>query len=72
MQLKLNKYHLLLCPRSSEPFNIVSYYIKWVTTSRTHSISNEASHRISIYCIKYLCFKLTPISYCLEVLTHFI
>ena len=24
-------------PRSSDPFYIVSYYIKWVTTSWTHS-----------------------------------
>ena len=27
-----------ICPRSSAPFYIVSYYIKWVTTSWTHSI----------------------------------
>ena len=26
-----------VCPRSSEPFYKVSYYIKWVTTSWTHS-----------------------------------
>ena len=26
-----------MCPRSSDPFYIVSYYIKWVTTSWTHS-----------------------------------
>jgi len=26
-----------ICPRSSDPFYIVSYYIKWVTTSWTHS-----------------------------------
>ena len=25
-----------MCPRSSNPFYIVSYYIKWVTTSWTH------------------------------------
>ena len=31
-------YRLTVCPRSSEPFYIVSYYnIKWVTTSRTYS-----------------------------------
>ena len=28
-----------VCPRSSDPFYIVSYYIKWVTTSWTYSIS---------------------------------
>ena len=27
-----------VCPRSSDPFYIVTYYIKWVTTSWTHSI----------------------------------
>ena len=26
-----------ICPRSSDPFCIVTYYIKWVTTSWTHS-----------------------------------
>ena len=33
-------YHTL-CPRSSDPFYIVSYYIKWVTPSWTHSIIGE-------------------------------
>ena len=28
-----------VCSRSSDPFHKVSYYIKWVTTSWTHSIS---------------------------------
>ena len=28
-----------ICPGSSDPFYIVTYYIKWVTTSWTHSIS---------------------------------
>ena len=27
-----------VCPRSSGPFYVVTYYIKWVTTSWTHSI----------------------------------
>ena len=27
-----------MCPGSSDPFYIVSYYIKWVTTSWTHVI----------------------------------
>ena len=27
-----------VCPRSSDPIYIVSYYIKWVTTSWTYSI----------------------------------
>ena len=28
-----------MCPRSSEPFYTVTYYIKWVTTSWTDGIS---------------------------------
>ena len=31
------EYSLTLCPRSSYPFYIVSYCIKWVTASWTHS-----------------------------------
>ena len=31
-----NKYSTV-CPRSSDPFYKASYYIKWVTTSWTHS-----------------------------------
>ena len=27
-----------ICPRSSDPFYIVTYYMNWVTTSWTHSI----------------------------------
>ena len=30
---------ITICPRSSDPFYIVSYYIKWVTTSWTHSMN---------------------------------
>ena len=30
-----------MCPRSSDPFYIVSYYIKWVTTSWTYSREDE-------------------------------
>ena len=29
---------IVVCPRSCNPFYIVSYYIKWVTTSWTYSI----------------------------------
>ena len=32
-----------ICPRSSDPFYKVSYYIKWVTTSWTHSTSQMFS-----------------------------
>ena len=30
-----------LCPESSDPFYIVSYYINWVTTSWTYSINKD-------------------------------
>ena len=36
-----------VCPRSSDPFYKVSYYIKWVPTSWTYSISLK--HRYKIY-----------------------
>ena len=32
---------ITVCPGSSDPFYIVGYYIKWVTTSWTHSIYIE-------------------------------
>ena len=32
-----------VCPRSSDPFYIVIYYTKWVTTSWTHSIASVKS-----------------------------
>ena len=36
---ELNKYFhaVTVCPRSSDPLYIVSYYTKWATTSGTHS-----------------------------------
>ena len=33
-----------ICPRSSDPFYIVTYYMKWVTTSWTHS-TNEKTNK---------------------------
>ena len=36
-QVTINNGHTI-CPGSSDPFYIVSYYIKWVTTSWTHGI----------------------------------
>ena len=38
-----------VCPGSSDPFYIVSYYIKWVTTFRTHSISNPNSEKEGVF-----------------------
>ena len=37
-QYEEKKYlYLTVCPRSSDPFYKVSYYIKWVSTSCTHT-----------------------------------
>ena len=35
--LKAPREQATVYPRSGDPFYIVSYYIKWVTTSWTHS-----------------------------------
>ena len=39
--------HGTICPRSSDLFYIVSYYIKWVTTSWTHSLIDSLEVNIS-------------------------
>ena len=36
-----------VCPKSSDPFYIVSYYIKWVTTSCT--LSTKPEHQYSSF-----------------------
>ena len=36
-----------VCPESSAPFYIETYYIKWVTTSWTHSINSQHSFNSS-------------------------
>ena len=38
LYLNLKIINANICPRGSDPLYIVSYYIKWVTTSWTHSI----------------------------------
>ena len=51
-----------ICPRSSDPFCIIAYYIKWVNTSWTHSISlfklflwkNPSAHTRQEHLISYL------------------
>ena len=46
-------------PRSSDPFYIVSYYIKWVTTSWTHS------KKFLSYCMHFvLTVFLLNVCYC--------
>ena len=36
---------ITVCPGSSDPFYVVSYYIKWVTTSWTYSILDGNSEK---------------------------
>ena len=40
---KLRHIEHIVCPRINDPFYIVTYYIKWVTTSWTHSINHVVS-----------------------------
>ena len=43
-----------VCPRSSDPFHIVSYYINWVTTSWTYSTRLDDKRILHIpACNKY-------------------
>ena len=45
-----------VCPRSCDPFYIITYYIKWVTTSWTHSTySKEASIHLLMARTNVLC-----------------
>ena len=44
-------FYFTICPKSIEPFYKVSYYIKWVTTSWTHSIFSTFSP-LSLYQVK--------------------
>ena len=45
MSEAIDKYGTV-CPRNSEPFYVVTYYIKWVTTSWTYSI-RETGNQIN-------------------------
>ena len=37
-----------VCLGSSDPFYVVSYYVKWVTTSWTHSMFKNFSLRVNV------------------------
>ena len=45
-----------VCPRSSEPCYIVSYYIKWVTNSWTHSTNIKNENCTFLLRLKCFCF----------------
>ena len=38
-----------VCPRSSDPFYVVTYYIEWVTTSWTHSSEYNECTQCTMY-----------------------
>ena len=44
-----------VCPRSSDQFNIVSYYIKWGTTSSTDCMVNYTNKISKAH--KFIAFK---------------
>ena len=46
----------ILCPRSSDPFDIVTHYIKWITTSWTYSRQKIRP------CILRACYVLVIVS----------
>ena len=56
-----------VCPSSSDPFYIVAYYIKWVTTSWTHSIhfriGEVRSGRYSLWMIANLLIQIREFLY---------
>ena len=62
-----------VCPGSSDPFYIVTYYIKWVTTSWTHStnFTNLLKNNCCNKSVKWK-WKHMMIPYVQEVVTHFI
>ena len=47
-----------VCPRSSNPFCVVTYYIKWVTTSWTHSIYTKKLQFASYLQFVHVCFNI--------------
>jgi len=52
---KIGIYHTI-CPRSNDPFFIVTYYIKWATTSWTHSSKADINARSIVFV--YSCYKV--------------
>ena len=66
----LNIFPKMLTHTICDPFFVVSYYIKWVTTSWTHSIfialhSNECTNKIcvsGVYIDKYYIYYIDIIS----------
>ena len=53
-----------VCPGRSDPFYIVTYYIKWVTTSWTYSIVRKGDISVAISTTVIQSFSLPYLSYC--------
>ena len=69
--LTIGKQSLTVCPSSSDPFYILSYYINWVTTSWTYSIFKKILFQISLKVFKFY-FTLFSRSFCKETLSYFL
>ena len=53
-----------MCPKSSYPLSIVTYYRKWVTTSWTHSISKKCGKMFTnVMDLKKIPFKFIAFRY---------
>ena len=51
-------YSGTVCPRSSDPIYIVTYYIKWVTASWTDGSLPPPLRRCSVVCLKVIDYLL--------------
>ena len=58
--LILNIYVYTICPGSSDPFYIVPYYIKWVTTSWTHSMHHFSPKKEKDLILKINVYTICP------------
>ena len=55
-----------VCPRRSEPFYILSYCIKWVTTSWTYSICFHIGCWVSMYDKKSAAVRFDPFKHVIK------
>ena len=62
--LQIWHYKTTVWPISSDPFYIVPYNIKWVTTSWTHSMYKTIFSALNSYKLLYNGQKYCPSSYC--------
>ena len=73
--LTIYTYIHTVCPTSSDPFYIVSYYIRWVTTSWTYSTSTCMSNlddKCFFFSTKYLEIYVVFFTFSLLLLPSFL